>query len=100
MRQFNRTNEQKIERRVIESLSRQALIDRLSHYGFIECGMMLTFLHMICDVTLGVGELTYLRDKIKECLNEHDNQSDYFNDLRKLYAHLDEGIIYFTTFPR
>ena len=68
----------------LSALGRQSLIRRIGCYGFTECAGMINFLQHICDDQPGVPELRYLQDKTHECLQAHDNQDDYFADLRQL----------------
>lgn len=44
--------------------------------------MLICFLDMCCSDRLGMGELFYIRSKIRECLWNHDEGSAWFDDLR------------------
>ena len=68
----------------LSPLGRQSLIQRIGYYGFVECAGMINFLQYICDDQPGITELRYLQDKTRECLQAHDNQDEYFADLRQL----------------
>lgn len=70
-------------------LGRQLLIQRIGYYSFIECASMINFLQYICDDQPGLPELCYLQEKIRECLQVHDNQDDYFTDLRQVSKDID-----------
>lgn len=74
-------------------LSRHSLENRLGRYGFTECGVLLIFLRWVCDDTPGMTELIYIKEKISECLRNHDNHSDYFADLRTLRREICDDII-------
>jgi hypothetical protein len=73
-----------IKSKLSEPISSQALMDIVRHYGFIECGQLLTFLGSVCGTLPDISELLYIRDKLRECLNNHDNHSVYFCELREL----------------
>ncbi|KLR24038.1 hypothetical protein ABR28_10250 [Enterobacter hormaechei subsp. hoffmannii] len=78
------------------SLGRQSLIQRIGYYGFIECASMINFLQYICDDQPGIPELHYLLHKTRECLRTHDNQDDYFAELRQLCQDISAEIIRLT----
>ncbi|MEH4929637.1 hypothetical protein [Enterobacter cloacae] len=77
-----------------DSLSRQAITEIIRHYGFIECAQLLSFLQFTCEALPGISELTYIRDKLKACLKNHDDQSEYFCELWVLYRALNDAVIY------
>jgi hypothetical protein len=65
-------------------LSRKLLLERYRVYGFIECAKIIMFLEFVCDTNLGISELHYIMEKTKECVLNHDDGSDYFNDLKNI----------------
>ncbi|PNK90870.1 MULTISPECIES: hypothetical protein [Serratia] len=65
-------------------VARCTLIKKLGGYGFIECSLLVSFLQLFCNEELGVIELQYIRDKAREFLVKHDNQSDYFSAMRQI----------------
>lgn len=73
-------------------VARNALIKRLGFYGFIECAELVTFLQIICNDEPGACELRYIRDKVQQCLDIHDNQNDYFSELRRVCEELTEKL--------
>lgn len=73
-------------------LSRRLLIDAIRHYGFTECGEMLSFLENVCDVYPDRCALIWLREKTGECLNAHDNGSSYFTGLRMMKGELEYAL--------
>lgn len=73
-------------------LTRTVLIERIKQYGFIECGEMLSFLECVCGTYPDRCALIWLRDKLAQCLGQHDNGSDYFSALRTLGNELDYAI--------
>lgn len=75
-------------------LSRRELTERLGQYGFTECATLLIFLDYVCDPMPEGCELTYIRDKAEACLNNHDNGSRYFRDLRSLVREIDFSLYY------
>lgn len=56
---------------------------RLGQYGFTECSTLRTFILCICGDTPGIPELGYIRLKLRECLDRHDDGSAWFADLRE-----------------
>lgn len=80
-------------------LSRTHMEKRVGRYGFIECGMLMHFLLLICDDEPGLTELIYIKEKISECLRNHDNQSDYFSDLKVLRREICDEIVFLTSEP-
>ncbi|AFI89641.1 Hypothetical protein W5S_1549 [Pectobacterium parmentieri] len=70
-------------------LTRETLNNIFINYGFVECHTMRVFIELVCDATLGVCELAYIRDKTEECLRTHDNKSHYFTELRKVVMDID-----------
>lgn len=73
------------------NLTREKLIKRIAHYGFIECGCMLAFLECVCQQTLDRAAYRFIYDKVKECLGNHyDNRHrDYFQDLLRLQSEIE-----------
>ncbi|MGE9551300.1 hypothetical protein ACQPT2_08805 [Erwinia amylovora] len=63
-------------------VSRKKLIEILSTYGFIQCDTLLNFLKYVCDERPDKISCTYIRDITCNCLQEHDNGSHYFENLR------------------
>jgi len=61
-----------------------SLADRLGHFGFTECSTLRAFILCICGGTPGPAELGYIRLKLRECLDRHDNGSAWFADLREV----------------
>ncbi|MBD8109432.1 hypothetical protein [Erwinia persicina] len=78
-----------LTKRFSGGLSRKELTERLGHYGFTECATLLIFLDYVCEAIPERCELTYIRDKAEACLNNHDNGSRYFRDLRTLVREID-----------
>ncbi|MDQ1223893.1 hypothetical protein QE443_000054 [Pantoea ananatis] len=75
-----------------DKLSRRRLRERLSRYGFVECCMLICFLDMCCSDRLGMGELFYIRSKIRECLWNHDEGSAWFDDLRLMESDVSRSL--------
>lgn len=60
-----------------QKLSRSNLLTLLQHYGFIECGNVMSFLEYVCDTeNLDRSAYNYIYAKICECLQNH-NAGDY-----------------------
>ncbi|CAI2092500.1 Uncharacterised protein [Serratia ficaria] len=76
-------------------VARCTLIKKLGGYGFIECSLLVSFLQLFCNEDPGVIELQYIRDKVREFLGKHDNQSDYFSDLRQVFQDTHDAITHF-----
>ncbi|WP_139375555.1 hypothetical protein [Serratia marcescens] len=77
----------------VSPVARSALIKKLGGYGFIECSLLVNFLQLFCNEDFGIIELQYIRDKVREVLSEHDNQSDYFSNLRQVLKNTDDALI-------
>ncbi|WP_054480748.1 hypothetical protein [Photorhabdus heterorhabditis] len=65
-------------------ICRNAIIDRLHKYGFIEVAVLIEFLKAFCDDVPDRASYFYIKEKLKECLDIHDNGSDYFYDMHGL----------------
>lgn len=60
-----------------QRLSRSNILSILQHYGFVECGNIMSFLEYVCDTeTLDRSAYSYIYAKISECLLIHDT-GDY-----------------------
>ncbi|AGB84055.1 hypothetical protein D781_3863 [Serratia sp. FGI94] len=73
-------------------VARCTLIKKLGGYGFIECSLLVSFLQLFCNEDLDVIELQYIRDKVRDFLGKHDNQSDYFSVLRQISQETHDAI--------
>ena len=73
-------------------INQKTINEKIKSYGFIECGQIQLFLKNVCDIYPGCSELKYIRDKLKECLSNHDNQSDYFESMRSILFDINEEI--------
>lgn len=58
----------------------------LTHYGFIEISDIVYFLTLYCQNTVNNYDLKLIRCYLGLCLDNHDNGSAYFQDLRTLYT--------------
>lgn len=65
-------------------ISSAAFAKRLSVYGFTECSTLRWFLLSVCDEQPGPGEMFYLWAGLCECLERHDDGSEWFADLRDM----------------
>lgn len=74
-----------------KKISRRNLISRLIPYGFIECMTLRCFAEYVCDYYPGPCELVYIRDKLEECLDKHDNGSSWFEDLRSMRNEIEDS---------
>jgi len=80
-----------------QKLSRSNILSLLQHYGFVECGNVMSFLEYVCDTeTLDRSAHSYIYAKICECLLNHDagNYDDcddfyYFEKLKILRDELE-----------
>lgn len=78
----------------IDFLSKKQLRERVAKYGFIEIRSILHFIDFVCSSPPDSSDYTFIRSKIKLCLHHHDDDSDYFIDLREFISELD-AIFYF-----
>jgi len=69
--------------RAVGPFNAKDLAARLERYGFTECSMLRAFILCICGDTVGPPELGYIRLKLRECLDRHDDGSAWFADLRE-----------------
>jgi len=63
----------------------RSLKNVLQGYHFMECTDILTFLDLFCPAGIEKNEFFYIARKLKQCLETHDNGSDYFSELRSAY---------------
>ncbi|MEZ7211971.1 hypothetical protein [Pantoea ananatis] len=68
-----------------ETLYVRSLKNVLKGYHFVECTDIITFLNLFCSAGIEKNELFYTEMKIKQCIDTHDNGSDYFSELRAAY---------------
>lgn len=66
------------------NLNRDYIIQIIKFYGFIECGQILSFLTFVCLDSPDGNDLTWIYNKINQCLINNNNGSDYFYDLVQL----------------
>lgn len=71
---------------------RNAIIYRLRKYGFIEIAILIEFLNAFCDDVPDQASYLYIKEKIKQCLDIHDNGSDYFYDMHRLLVDVEHVI--------
>lgn len=64
------------------------LTKRLQVYGFIECQQILVFLNLVADRKPDYKDLSWIKSKVRSCLNRHDNGSEYFELLRNIEKEL------------
>lgn len=83
-----------IEAKLPLKLSRDAIIYRLRKYGFSEVATVIYFLDSICDLIPDNASYRFVRDKVQECLDMHDNGGDYFNDMRILIKEIDYLLLF------
>lgn len=57
---------------------------RVSGYGFIERADIITFLKCACGKPLDYSALLWIQEKVRRCLYLHDNDTQYFERLRRL----------------
>ncbi|QAB32674.1 hypothetical protein EPK90_22895 (plasmid) [Pantoea ananatis] len=69
--------------RAVRPFNVRDVVARLGRYGFTECSMLRAFILCICGDTPGPPELCYIRLKLRECLDRHDDGSVWFADLRE-----------------
>lgn len=80
-----------------QKLSRSNILSLLQHYGFVECGNVMSFLEYVCDTeVLDRSAYSYIYAKISECLLNHDTgdycdceDSYYFENLKALKNELE-----------
>ncbi|XGI79143.1 hypothetical protein ACED16_19190 [Enterobacter hormaechei] len=65
-------------------MSQKEFLDVIQPYGFIECGEMQIFLQTLCEKYLCRADLFWLMHKLKQCLKNNSDGSDYFCELEKL----------------
>ena len=74
-------------------ISCDELSTKLNHYGFIECHEMINFLEFVCDKKPDRLALNWLKGKVTQCLEIHDNGSDYFDELRVIKLLIYDALI-------
>ncbi|SSH79779.1 Uncharacterised protein [Klebsiella pneumoniae] len=80
-----------------QRLSRSNILSLLQHYGFLECGNVISFLEYVCDAEmLDRSAYSYIYAKMCECLLHHDtgdygdcDDFYYFETLRRLRGELE-----------
>lgn len=74
-------------------LTCKRVLDTLKVYGFIEVGDIFSFINFVCQTdsgtSLDISEIAYIRKKLEICLNNNDNESNYFIPLREFAIELD-----------
>ncbi|MBF7979200.1 MULTISPECIES: hypothetical protein [Rahnella] len=88
----HRRNESSRNCRHQSFLTRSVLKEKISLYGFIECGQIINFLNYICDDPPGEPELKYIQRKLIECLLEHDDGSAYFSGMLALLHDINHAL--------
>lgn len=73
-------------------ICRNAIIYRLHKYGFIEVTALIEFLKAFCDDVPDRASYLYIKEKLKECLDMHDNGNDYFYDMHRLLVDIEHVI--------
>ncbi|MBS1204902.1 MAG: hypothetical protein H6R25_1801 [Proteobacteria bacterium] len=73
-------------------VSRDAIVHRLRKYGFIEIAILNHFLHFFCGSVPDRASFLYIKEKLKECLDIHNNGSDYFLEIHRLVLDIDHVI--------
>lgn len=81
------------ERSYSAKVTSDVLSTELNHYGFIECHEMKNFLEFVCDKKPDVLALCWLEGKVNQCLEIHDNGSDYFERLRAIKLLIHEALM-------
>lgn len=71
------------------AFSSENIRERLKAYGFTEIDDILSFLNLFRESPPGNCEYIYIRSKLGLCLQQHDNESDYFIPLREFVTELD-----------
>ncbi|MCI1898148.1 MAG: hypothetical protein LKI85_07160 [Enterobacter sp.] len=74
------------------TISRDAIIYKLRKYGFVEVATIIHFLISFCDAVPDRAAYGYIREKLGECLDIHDNGSEYFNEIRQIIHEIDHVI--------
>lgn len=72
-------------------LNKNHLSEIIQHYGFIDCGQVVSFLKYVCDEYPDEIDLTWIYGKINLCLRRHDNGSEYFNGLRLVMEKIEDA---------
>lgn len=74
------------------TVSRDAIINRLGKYGFIEIDNLNHFLYFFCGIVPDRASYLYIKEKLQECLDIHNNGSDYFLEIHKLVRDIDHSM--------
>lgn len=74
------------------TVSRDAIIHKLRKYGFTEIATVVHFLVSFCDDVPDHAAYIYIKEKLAECLDIHDNSSDYFIEIHQLIDEIDHVI--------
>ncbi|SFT84422.1 hypothetical protein SAMN05192562_102440 [Kosakonia arachidis] len=72
-----------------QMVSRDAIVDRLRKYGFIEIATLNHFLYFFCGIVPDRASYLYIKEKLQECLDIHNNGSDYFLEIHRLVQDID-----------
>lgn len=73
-------------------ICRNAIIYRLRKYGFSEVAVLMDFLKLFCDDVPDRASYLYIKEKLKECLDIHDNGGDYFSDMHRVVLDVEHVI--------
>lgn len=72
----------------IKKLKSKDVDSVLDKYGFIELGYICEYISAHCKEELSFLDCYFIRLCLRECLNHHDNDTDYFIPLRELDTQL------------
>lgn len=70
--------------------SQHCLANRIASYGFRECATLAFFMKYICECPPGPADFFYMRRKLRDCLERHDDGSSWFTDLRAIASEIDK----------
>lgn len=65
-------------------ISRESLIKKLSQYSFNEAFEIITFLKLYCTTIPSESSLVFIVEKLTSLLDKHDDESDFFTELRTI----------------
>jgi hypothetical protein len=75
-------------------LSITQIRQRVDQYGFIEFASILKFIEYVCSSPPDIGDYSFIRAKVRLCLQHHDDGSDYFIAIREFASELDALITF------
>lgn len=75
------------------AISRNALVNVLNKYDYCEIRHVVLFLHQLQSCIPDRASCIYMREKLDECLKNHDNGCDHFQEIRMILVKINQHLL-------